>query len=109
FFLSTPDQFPDDHRKIIFMLTNLSGNAGKWAQPLNQRMLNESDPDMTPPTLAKFITKSPPYLQAIRQCGVLHSAVQRPHLQFQLEQPYPGEPLPRWIEREHLPCNCVIR
>ncbi|KNZ64605.1 uncharacterized protein VP01_10103g1 [Puccinia sorghi] len=35
-----PDRFPDDCRKIIFMLTNLS----------------ESDPDVTPLTLAKFIT-----------------------------------------------------
>ncbi|KNZ55735.1 hypothetical protein VP01_2598g1 [Puccinia sorghi] len=27
------------------MLTNLSGNTTKWAQPLNQRVLNKSDPD----------------------------------------------------------------
>ncbi|KNZ46755.1 uncharacterized protein VP01_6991g1, partial [Puccinia sorghi] len=51
-----PDKFPDDHSKIIFMLTNLSGDTAKWAQPLNQWVLNESDPDVTPPTLAKFIT-----------------------------------------------------
>ncbi|KNZ60381.1 uncharacterized protein VP01_15629g1 [Puccinia sorghi] len=38
------------------MLTHLSGNATKWAQLLNQWVLNESDPDVTPPTLAKFIT-----------------------------------------------------
>ncbi|KNZ63257.1 uncharacterized protein VP01_11677g1, partial [Puccinia sorghi] len=54
--LAHPDQFPDDCSKIIFMLTNLSGNTAKWAQPLNQQVLNESDPDVTPPTLAKFIT-----------------------------------------------------
>ncbi|KNZ64672.1 hypothetical protein VP01_10051g1, partial [Puccinia sorghi] len=34
--LAHPDQFPDDRSKIIFMLTNLSGNPAKWAQPLNQ-------------------------------------------------------------------------
>ncbi|KNZ63554.1 uncharacterized protein VP01_11296g1 [Puccinia sorghi] len=39
---------------IIFMLTNLSGEAAKWAQPLEQQLLNKSDPDV--PTLAKFIT-----------------------------------------------------
>ncbi|KNZ44577.1 uncharacterized protein VP01_9006g1 [Puccinia sorghi] len=54
--LAHPDQFPDDRRKIIFMLTNLSGYTLKGAQPLNQWVLNESDLDVTPPTLAKFIT-----------------------------------------------------
>ncbi|KNZ59662.1 uncharacterized protein VP01_1685g6 [Puccinia sorghi] len=54
--LAHPDQFPDDHRKIIFMLTNLSGNTTKLAQPLNQWVLNKSDLDMTPPNLAEFIT-----------------------------------------------------
>ncbi|KNZ60589.1 uncharacterized protein VP01_1532g8, partial [Puccinia sorghi] len=49
-------QFPDDCSKIIFMLTNLSGDTTKWAQPLNQWVLNKSDPDVTPPTLAEFIT-----------------------------------------------------
>ncbi|KNZ64181.1 uncharacterized protein VP01_10589g1, partial [Puccinia sorghi] len=43
--LAHPDQLPDECSKIIFMLTNLSGNATKWAQPLNQRVLNKSDPD----------------------------------------------------------------
>ncbi|KNZ44343.1 hypothetical protein VP01_925g6 [Puccinia sorghi] len=38
------------------MLTNLSGDATKWAQPLNQQVLNKSDPDVTPLTLAEFIT-----------------------------------------------------
>ncbi|KNZ61688.1 hypothetical protein VP01_13701g1, partial [Puccinia sorghi] len=42
--------------KIIFMLTNLSDNTSKWAQPLNQWVLNKSDLDVTPPILAKFIT-----------------------------------------------------
>ncbi|KNZ47464.1 uncharacterized protein VP01_637g17, partial [Puccinia sorghi] len=32
-----------------------SGDTAKWAQPLNQRVLNKSDPDVTPPT-AEFIT-----------------------------------------------------
>ncbi|KNZ49837.1 uncharacterized protein VP01_4754g3 [Puccinia sorghi] len=35
--LAHPDRFPDDRSKIIFMLTKLSGNTTKWAQPLNQR------------------------------------------------------------------------
>ncbi|KNZ61416.1 uncharacterized protein VP01_1402g3, partial [Puccinia sorghi] len=35
--LAHPDQFPDYRSKIIFMLTNLSGDAAKWDQPLNQR------------------------------------------------------------------------
>ncbi|KNZ46175.1 uncharacterized protein VP01_7498g1, partial [Puccinia sorghi] len=35
--LAHPDQFSDDRRKIIFMLTNLPGDATKWAQLLNQR------------------------------------------------------------------------
>ncbi|KNZ62976.1 uncharacterized protein VP01_12008g1 [Puccinia sorghi] len=56
YFLAHPDPFPDDLRKIIFMLTNLSGDTAKWAQPLNQRVLNESDPDVTPPNLAEFLT-----------------------------------------------------
>ncbi|KNZ63925.1 uncharacterized protein VP01_10847g1, partial [Puccinia sorghi] len=77
--LAHPDRFPDDRSKIIFMLTNLSGDAAKWAQLLNQRVLNKSDPDVTPPTLAKFIT-------TIRKRGVL-PAVQRPRLQFHLERP----------------------
>ncbi|KNZ57839.1 uncharacterized protein VP01_2060g4 [Puccinia sorghi] len=34
--LAHPDQFPDDHSKIIFMLNNMSGDTTKWAQPLNQ-------------------------------------------------------------------------
>ncbi|KNZ52127.1 uncharacterized protein VP01_3682g2, partial [Puccinia sorghi] len=29
--LAHPDQFPDDCSKIIFMLTNLSGDTAKWA------------------------------------------------------------------------------
>ncbi|KNZ58907.1 hypothetical protein VP01_1836g8 [Puccinia sorghi] len=41
------------------MLTNLSGNTAKWAQLLNQQVLNKSDPD---PTLAKFITSFNGYL-----------------------------------------------
>ncbi|KNZ61030.1 uncharacterized protein VP01_14617g1 [Puccinia sorghi] len=45
--LAHPDQFPDDRSKIIFMLTNLSGDTAKWAQPINQR-LNNSDPEVTP-------------------------------------------------------------
>ncbi|KNZ45288.1 uncharacterized protein VP01_8297g1 [Puccinia sorghi] len=34
--LAHPDQFPYDRSKIIFMLTNLSGDTTKWAQPLHQ-------------------------------------------------------------------------
>ncbi|KNZ44437.1 uncharacterized protein VP01_916g7 [Puccinia sorghi] len=49
-------QFPDDCSKIIFMLTKLSDDPAKWAQLLNQQVLNKSDPDVTPLTLAKFIT-----------------------------------------------------
>ncbi|KNZ64288.1 uncharacterized protein VP01_10462g1 [Puccinia sorghi] len=30
YFLAHPDQFPDDRSKIIFMLTNLSGDTAKW-------------------------------------------------------------------------------
>ncbi|KNZ50360.1 hypothetical protein VP01_4468g2 [Puccinia sorghi] len=45
--LAHPD-LPDDRSKIIFMLTNLSGDTTKWAQLLNQRVLNKSDPDLTP-------------------------------------------------------------
>ncbi|KNZ44094.1 uncharacterized protein VP01_9516g1, partial [Puccinia sorghi] len=36
YFLAHPDRFQDDRSKIIFMLTNLSGNTAKWSQPLNQ-------------------------------------------------------------------------
>ncbi|KNZ46836.1 uncharacterized protein VP01_6908g1, partial [Puccinia sorghi] len=68
--LAHPDQFPVDGSKIIFMLTNLSGDAAKiWAQPLNQRVLNKSDPDVTPPTLAKFITSFNSYFLAPERKG----------------------------------------
>ncbi|KNZ59433.1 uncharacterized protein VP01_1730g3 [Puccinia sorghi] len=35
--LAHPDKFPDNGSKIIFMLTNLSGNTAKWDQMLNQQ------------------------------------------------------------------------
>ncbi|KNZ50075.1 uncharacterized protein VP01_4610g2, partial [Puccinia sorghi] len=34
--LAHPDRFPDDCSNIIFMLTKLSDDTTKWAQPLNQ-------------------------------------------------------------------------
>ncbi|KNZ44848.1 uncharacterized protein VP01_8763g1, partial [Puccinia sorghi] len=76
---------------IIFMLSNLSGNATKWAQPLNQWVLNESDPDVTPPTLAKFITSFNGYFLDPERKGKAQKAL-RTFKKYSNQQ-YPGEPL----------------
>ncbi|KNZ47020.1 hypothetical protein VP01_674g3 [Puccinia sorghi] len=69
--LNNPDRFPDDRSKIIFMLRKLSGDTAKWAQPLNQWVLNKSEPDVTDPplTLAKFITSFNGYFLDPEHCG----------------------------------------
>ncbi|KNZ43898.1 hypothetical protein VP01_9736g1 [Puccinia sorghi] len=107
--------------KIIFMLTKLSGEAAKWAQQLNQRVLNKSDPDVTAPTLAEFITSFNSYFLEPERKGKAQQALctfkksgnkeytPQFNARFRLEQRYLGEPLPRRIEREHPTCNCFIR
>ncbi|KNZ59822.1 hypothetical protein VP01_1658g7 [Puccinia sorghi] len=88
------------------MLTNLSGNTAKWAQPLNQRVLNKSDPDVTPLTLAKFITSFKSYFLEPEHKGKAQKALC--NLKSGNRQ-YPREPLPWWIGGEHPTCNRVIR
>ncbi|KNZ64310.1 hypothetical protein VP01_10420g1, partial [Puccinia sorghi] len=90
------------HRsKIIFMLTNLSGDTAKWAQPLNQRVLNKSNPDVTPLTLAKFITSFNSYFLYPERKAVQHPCLRTSNLQLcHLVKPSPPSPTSRpW------PCN----
>ncbi|KNZ54264.1 uncharacterized protein VP01_2995g2, partial [Puccinia sorghi] len=53
-------QLPDDCSKIIFMLTNLSGNTTKWAQPINQRPNSSPVSTATSSTLSAKVRPSKP-------------------------------------------------
>lgn len=54
YMLAHPNLFRDDHSKVVFALSYLTGAASSWAQPLMQELLDESTSHLV--TFQRFVT-----------------------------------------------------
>ncbi|KAH9441378.1 hypothetical protein Pst134EB_030046 [Puccinia striiformis f. sp. tritici] len=91
-FWGNPEAFCDNHSKLIFTLTHLTGQASSWAQPFTQMLTNKEDV-----TIDQFWTsfsgmyfdgeKRPTAEKALRAV-VSHI---KPFLSFKLHTPGPAQ------------------